>query len=124
MRFSPELMQFEIGISTRRYFPASGTAGFERSRVSGKRRVPCPPPIMIDKTFPMFTDVNFEPGIKTNNLRFPERPAPQHLSFGTTVISLRRGLPQAPRRPFATLARDFRRVVTDCFRIFPAAMMR
>ena len=31
-------MQFEMGMSTRRYFPASGTAGFERSRVNGKRR--------------------------------------------------------------------------------------
>src|SRR3954451_564917 len=47
MRRSPELMQFEIGISTRRYLPASGTAGFERSLVSGKRRVPAPPPMMM-----------------------------------------------------------------------------
>ena len=30
MRITSELMQFEIGTSTRRYFPPSGTAGFER----------------------------------------------------------------------------------------------
>src|SRR3954470_395490 len=59
MRLSPELMQLEIGISTRRYFPASGTAGLERSRVSGNRRVPCPPPMMIERTFPIFTGVIF-----------------------------------------------------------------
>src|SRR6476469_1494317 len=39
-------MQFEMGISTIRYFPASGTAGFERSRVSGNKRDPAPPPMM------------------------------------------------------------------------------
>src|ERR1043165_6218758 len=42
MRRRPELMQLEMGISTRRYFPASGTAGLERSRVRGKSRVPWP----------------------------------------------------------------------------------
>src|ERR1043166_6874373 len=45
------LMQLLIGISTRRYFPPSGTAGFARSLVRGKRRVPAPPPIMIDNVF-------------------------------------------------------------------------
>ena len=33
-------MQFEIGTSTRRYFPPRGTAGLARSLVSGKRRAP------------------------------------------------------------------------------------
>src|SRR5205809_959707 len=51
MRRRPELMQFEIGISTMRYFPASGTAGLERSLVSGNRRVPAPPPMMIAREF-------------------------------------------------------------------------
>src|SRR5512137_2407290 len=46
----PELMQFEMGISTIRYLPASGTAGLERSFVNGKSRVPCPPPMMTHKT--------------------------------------------------------------------------
>jgi hypothetical protein len=52
-------MQLEIGISTRRYFPASGTAGLERSRVSGKSRVPCPPPMMMERTLPILTGVIF-----------------------------------------------------------------
>ena len=47
---SPELMQLEMGISTRRYLPASGTAGLARSLVSGKSRVPCPPPMMTERT--------------------------------------------------------------------------
>src|SRR5258708_32492428 len=51
MRRSPELMKFEIGISTMRYFPASGTAGFERSLVKGNRRVPAPPPMMMARLF-------------------------------------------------------------------------
>src|SRR5690349_14417899 len=59
MRLRPELMQLEMGISTRRYLPASGTAGLERSRVSGKRRVPWPPPMMIERTFPIVTAGNF-----------------------------------------------------------------
>src|ERR1041385_5470070 len=46
MRITSELMQFEIGTSTRRYLPPSGTAGLERSRVSGNRRLPAPPPRM------------------------------------------------------------------------------
>ena len=43
-------MQFEIGMSTSRYLPASGTAGLARSLVSGNRRVPCPPPMMTQRT--------------------------------------------------------------------------
>src|SRR5260221_1758776 len=43
-------MQFEMGISTRRYLPASGTAGLERSLVSGNKRLPCPPPITTAST--------------------------------------------------------------------------
>jgi hypothetical protein len=33
-----------MGISIRRYFPAIGTAGFERNLVNGYRRAPTPPP--------------------------------------------------------------------------------
>src|SRR4051812_11134496 len=51
MRRSPELMQFEIGMSTMRYLPANGTAGLERSLVSGKSRVPAPPPMMTARVF-------------------------------------------------------------------------
>src|SRR5437867_5034564 len=50
IRSRPELMQFEMGTSTRRYLPASGTAGFARSRVSGNSRVPAPPPRMTART--------------------------------------------------------------------------
>src|SRR5580698_4375782 len=46
-RRNPELMQLLTGISTMRYFPASGTAGLERSLVRGKSRVPAPPPMTI-----------------------------------------------------------------------------
>ncbi len=40
MRWMSELMQFEIGMSTSRYLPPSGTAGFERINVSGKQPRP------------------------------------------------------------------------------------
>ena len=41
-----------MGISTRRYFPARGTAGLERSFVRGKSLEPCPPPIITARTSP------------------------------------------------------------------------
>ena len=50
-------MQFEIGMSTMRYLPASGTAGFARSLVSGKSRVPAPPPMMTERTLLVFGDI-------------------------------------------------------------------
>src|SRR6056297_85127 len=37
-------MQLLIGMSIKRYLPASGTAGFERILVNGNKRVPRPPP--------------------------------------------------------------------------------
>ena len=43
-------MQLEMGISTRRYLPANGTAGLARSLVSGNKRVPCPPPMITEST--------------------------------------------------------------------------
>ena len=49
-------MQLEIGMSTIRYFPASGTAGFARSFVSGNNRVPCPPPMMTVSTLLVLMD--------------------------------------------------------------------
>src|SRR6185437_4291529 len=54
MRRRPELMQLEMGMSTMRYLPASGTAGLARSLVSGNNRVPWPPPIMTDSTLLVF----------------------------------------------------------------------
>ena len=50
IRRSPELMQFEMGMSTSRYLPASGTAGLARSLVSGNKRVPRPPPRITEST--------------------------------------------------------------------------
>src|SRR3954464_2184521 len=57
MRFKLELMQFEMGMSTRRYLPASGTAGLARSLVKGKSRVPAPPPMITDRTLLVFGDI-------------------------------------------------------------------
>src|SRR5215471_7723108 len=56
MRRSPELMQLEMGMSTSRYLPASGTAGLARSLVSGNNRVPCPPPMITESTLLVFND--------------------------------------------------------------------
>src|SRR5262245_66123642 len=47
---TPELMQLDSAMSMRRTRPATGTAGLARSRVSGKRRVPWPPPMMMATT--------------------------------------------------------------------------
>src|SRR5688572_25878450 len=47
----PLLMQFDSGMSIRRYLPASGTAGLLRYLVSGYRRVPRPPPSTREMTF-------------------------------------------------------------------------
>jgi hypothetical protein len=37
-------------MSIKRYFPAIGTAGFERMAVSGCKRDPRPPPMIIPRT--------------------------------------------------------------------------
>src|SRR5574340_405402 len=50
MRKISELMQLLRGMSINRYFPAMGTAGFERTAVKGKRRVPRPPPRITAST--------------------------------------------------------------------------
>ena|SRR5471030_515726 len=64
MRRKPELMQLEMGMSTSRYFPASGTAGFARSFVSGNSRVPWPPPMMTQRTLLVLSDWRPVCGIK------------------------------------------------------------
>src|SRR5271166_6250730 len=50
MRFRPEWMQLDTGISISRYFPAIGTAGLLRDLVSGNKRVPRPPPRISETT--------------------------------------------------------------------------
>src|SRR5262249_39107339 len=46
-------MQLLMGMSIRRYLPASGTAGLLRSFVRGYKRVPRPPPRIRASTFSM-----------------------------------------------------------------------
>ena len=58
IRLMPELMQLLIGTSMRRYFPAIGTAGLDRSRVRGWILVPRPPP-MITPSTSLITDTGF-----------------------------------------------------------------
>src|SRR2546421_10943255 len=60
-----ELIQFDIAISTSRYFPPSGTAGFDRCCVSGNKRVPAPPPRITASRLclagiPMYANLNSE----------------------------------------------------------------
>src|SRR6266849_7019453 len=45
-----EFMKFESTKSIRRWRPPKGTAGLERSRVSGCRRSPRPPAMIIART--------------------------------------------------------------------------
>jgi hypothetical protein len=47
----PEFIQFEMGISTKRYLPAMGTAGLLLLAVRGYKRVPAPPPRIMASVF-------------------------------------------------------------------------
>jgi hypothetical protein len=72
-----ELIQFEIGMSTNRYFPAMGTAGFERLAVRGYKRVPAPPPRITAKIdFDIESFFYYEPAFLsfTVNLKTHLRP--------------------------------------------------
>src|SRR5438067_1100644 len=51
MRVRSLWMQLEMGMSMRRYLPPMGTAGLDRSLVSGYSRLPRPPPRMMLRTF-------------------------------------------------------------------------
>src|ERR1039457_4663222 len=79
-RRRPELMQLEMGMSTRRYLPASGTAGLARSLVSGNNRVPWPPPMMTESTLLVLTDCRPVCDIKYffSRLRMSYTPAIQN----------------------------------------------
>jgi hypothetical protein len=57
MRVIPEFRQLEMGISTSRYFPAIGTAGFERLGVSGNNLVPAPPPRITERICLLIADI-------------------------------------------------------------------
>src|ERR1051325_2552693 len=56
MRRKPELMQLDIGMSTMRDLPPSGTAGLARSLVNGKSREPWPPPMITQSTLLVLVD--------------------------------------------------------------------
>ncbi len=57
-----ELMQFDTGMSTRRYLPPSGTAGLDRIRVKGNKRVPAPPPRITARRF-RFVAIGLSPPV-------------------------------------------------------------
>src|SRR5437763_3735199 len=67
MRLKPLLRQLLIGMSMRRYLPATGTAGLLRSIVSGNSRVPRPPPRMRLRTSLMLLVYCFACGIANKN---------------------------------------------------------
>src|SRR4051812_41596420 len=60
MRRMSECRQLLTGTSMIRYLPPMGTAGFDRFSVSGKRRVPRPPPRMTPMTSCMCSFVSDE----------------------------------------------------------------
>ncbi|MEI9807716.1 MAG: hypothetical protein WDO16_07470 [Bacteroidota bacterium] len=62
----PELMQLEIGISTRRYLPAIGTAGLERLAVKGYNLDPAPPPSII-------LSISLEIDISNQNFNYSQK---------------------------------------------------
>src|ERR1700690_491703 len=115
-------MQFEIGMSTSRYLPASGTAGFARSLVSGNRRVPWPPPMMTERT--LLTLIDWRPLCKKKRIspaiycqpqpqgkpRMPiflrRRPAIRHDELRKLVVMMRRDADLEPRLRPAIAALD------------------
>src|SRR5436190_1157517 len=96
-------MQLEMGISTIRYLPASGTAGLARSLVSGNKRVPWPPPIMTESTLLVLTDIR--PVIKENGTA-PELFQTYTLAAGTGQAALSLERPEPPGEP-ASLPSSF-----------------
>src|SRR5688572_1598408 len=50
----PELTKLDSTKSTMRYLPPKGTAGLPRSLVSGDKRSPFPPAMMMPNTFDLF----------------------------------------------------------------------
>src|SRR5882757_1481145 len=70
-----EFKQLLMGMSMRRYLPPIGTAGFERLRVSGNRRVPRPPPRMIARTSSMALPLSHgTPGPAKAGTKLQENP--------------------------------------------------
>src|SRR3954469_14850716 len=90
MLLRPEWMQFEIGMSIRRYLPAIGTAGLLRDLVSGKSRVPRPPPRISAMTRGIVPSSSATRG----PYGCPVLPAPDHVRLD----HLARAFQVAPRR--------------------------
>src|SRR5918912_4020276 len=92
-----ELMQFEIGMSTSRYLPPSGTAGFERASVKGDRRVPAPPPRITARMFGLFGAIRF-PNLSASASKikgcFEHRRKACAFQEAFVPFSLRRGGPE------------------------------
>src|SRR5436190_7145145 len=104
MRLRLELMQLEIGISTRRYLPASGTAGLERSLVSGNSRDPAPPPMITARTFTVLGADRFCP-IRPTHF-YPLSHASASLAMGGFHGC--RGSRTSARRRYAQSEKGFR----------------
>src|SRR5690606_7108578 len=98
MRRRFELMQLEMGMSTSRYLPASGTAGLARSLVSGNSRVPAPPPMITDSTR-LVSTLTFVPIAAMASLpeTCPRCAAVPHSAFAYTPRAAR-GRNIVPRR--------------------------
>src|SRR2546423_6949283 len=96
-------MQLERGMSTSRYLPARGTAGFARSFVKGKRRLPAPPPIITDKTLLVFGDMRLpcvikkKPFYRIVGISILCSSSKTQAPFGTAVLILKH---QQPKRAY------------------------
>src|SRR5688572_16197293 len=97
-------------MSIRRNFPPKGTAGLARSRVSGQRRCPCPPPRIAVTTSRIARSLP-PAGCAFHPERRPPRAVPDDLRANTAV-----GLASSsPERhlPSRDEARRLRRTLPD-----------
>src|SRR5215217_4680868 len=94
-----ELMQFEIGMSTSRYLPPSGTAGFERRSVRGDRRVPAPPPRITARMFGLFGAMAHTFPDFLENCRPEHRPEAPRVSSGGGALKVLLLLQKGVRPP-------------------------
>src|SRR6201988_5412377 len=94
-----ELMQFESAISTSRYLPPSGTAGLDRCCVSGKRRLPAPPPRITANSFEFAGIYLYRP----NKRRILQREGFHRLC---TKSPYRKAAPRRTRRSCPPVAKE------------------
>jgi hypothetical protein len=103
-------MQFDMGMSTSRYFPPNGTAGFALAWVNGNKRVPFPPPRTMANTsdivLPLFCKSANVPGVAQQMLQSACRFCPDKISIKRNTdnverivdIFFPRGYNEEPRR--------------------------